>query len=145
MPSNVVIDASVVLASVLNEPVSAKASALLTHIQNLGQSLFAPLLLQYEVTATLRRFVYLNPLTTNEARDRLNTILQMSIRYIHDRPLLVRAFELATEFNRPRAYDTQYVALAERLGCEFWTSDEKLVNSLSARFEWVKSAARFSA
>lgn len=39
------------------------------------------------------------------------------------------------------AYDAHYLALAERLGVEFWTSDRKLVSVLAGRFTWVRLSA----
>lgn len=47
------------------------------------------------------------------------------------------ALRLAQEFNRPRAYDTAYLALAELRRCEFWTADERLYNSVRDRLDWV--------
>jgi predicted nucleic acid-binding protein len=61
--------------------------------------------------------------------------------------LLKRGYELAEEFNRPTAYDAQYLALAERLSCDFWTADERMSNAVSGKFlsiRWLgnwKSAA----
>lgn len=51
--------------------------------------------------------------------------------------LLTEAYELAVRFNRPRAYDSQYMALADRLQCDFWTADERLVNSVQAQFSRI--------
>jgi predicted nucleic acid-binding protein len=48
-----------------------------------------------------------------------------------------RAWQLATEFGRPTAYDTHYLALAEHLGCPFWTADQRLFNAVSDKLEWV--------
>lgn len=45
---------------------------------------------------------------------------------------------LATEYNRPTAYDAQYLALAERLSCEFWTVDERLFNGVKDRFSAIR-------
>ncbi len=47
---------------------------------------------------------------------------------------------MAKEFNLPVCYDMQYLAVAELEDCELWTSDERLVNSLSSqnkRIKWV--------
>ena len=40
--------------------------------------------------------------------------------------------------NRPEAYDTQYLAVAEREGCEFWTTDSRLYNSVHHTLPWVQ-------
>jgi predicted nucleic acid-binding protein len=50
-----------------------------------------------------------------------------------DEALLKRGYELAAELNRPTAYDSQYLALAERLSCDFWTADERIFNSVSSK------------
>jgi predicted nucleic acid-binding protein len=138
MPLRVVVDASVFLASVLNETYTPNAQAVLSQWNEEKREICAPLLFQYEVAATLRRRVYMKDLTTEEARKRADLILGLDIVYFHDRPLLMRGFEIATELNRPRAYDSQYLALAERLNCEFWTTDERLVNSVQANYSWVR-------
>ena len=138
MPSRVVVDASVLLASVLKETYTPQAQIVLSQWNEMEQEICAPLLLQYEIVATMRRRVYVNDLTTEEARKRADLILALEITYFHDRSLLMRGFEIATELNRPRAYDSQYLALAERLDCEFWTADERLVNSVQNTYPWVR-------
>lgn len=60
-----------------------------------------------------------------------------------DDALLERAFELAAVHNRPAGYDCVYLALAERLQCEFWTGDLRLVNAVSESLAWVKWCGNF--
>jgi predicted nucleic acid-binding protein len=60
------------------------------------------------------------------------------VEFHEDDALLKEAYELAIRFNRPRAYDTQYMALAQRLNCEFWTADERLVNSTQTQFSQIR-------
>ncbi len=47
-----------------------------------------------------------------------------------DDSLAIRAIELAHRFHLPAAYDAQYLALAEREGCDFWTADQRLRNTV---------------
>ena len=61
-----------------------------------------------------------------------------------DDSLLKRAYELATQYNRPTAYDSQYLAVAERLNCEFWTADERLANAVGNDLSWVRWVGNFS-
>jgi len=35
-------------------------------------------------------------------------------------------------------HDSQYLALAERLECEFWTADERLFNAIVRDFSWIR-------
>jgi predicted nucleic acid-binding protein len=46
--------------------------------------------------------------------------------------------------NRPTAYDAQYLALAERLACDFWTADERLFNAASQQLPYVKWVGNLS-
>jgi predicted nucleic acid-binding protein len=48
-----------------------------------------------------------------------------------------RAFELARRYDNWPVYDMVYVALAERLGTEFYTADERLRARL-AHLPWVR-------
>ncbi|MDQ6693713.1 MAG: type II toxin-antitoxin system VapC family toxin, partial [Chloroflexota bacterium] len=45
---------------------------------------------------------------------------------------------LAKQFDRPRAYDTAYLAVAQMYGCELWTADEKLYNAVGGQLPWVR-------
>lgn len=68
----------------------------------------------------------------------LAQLLLYPVEFYEDDALLKTAYDLAVRFNRPRAYDSQYMALAERLNCEFWTADERLVNSTQGQFTRIR-------
>jgi predicted nucleic acid-binding protein len=92
------------------------------------------LLLRYELVAVARKWVYRQLTTPEKSRAALDTVLRYPVTTIIDDGLLNRAYELATEYNRSTAYDTQYLALAERLNCDFWTADERLFNAVNGQF-----------
>ncbi|MCL6560570.1 MAG: type II toxin-antitoxin system VapC family toxin [Firmicutes bacterium] len=47
------------------------------------------------------------------------------------------ALEWAAHLGLPATYDSYYLALADSLGCEFWTADERLYNTVKERVAWV--------
>jgi predicted nucleic acid-binding protein len=89
--------------------------------------------LRYELVAVSRKAVYQGRITSEEGIRALDLFLSYSVVTHFDDALLKRAYEIATTLNRPTAYDAQYLALAERLNCSFWTADERLYNSAQAR------------
>jgi predicted nucleic acid-binding protein len=77
-------------------------------------------------------------LTLDEAREALDKLVACDFRTSSSKTLLRLAFAIATASMRS-FYDCLYVALAESSGAEFVTADEKLVNSLGARYpvKWL--------
>jgi predicted nucleic acid-binding protein len=71
-------------------------------------------------------------------------MLRLRFAYIlHDSgPLVDRAFETA-HGNDQRIYDCFYVALAEREGVNFWTSDLRIYNALSRHFPFIHLIANY--
>lgn len=55
-------------------------------------------------------------------------------------PLMPRAYNIASAI-RISLYDSLYIALAEREGCQLLTSDDKLVRSVQPSFPFVVSLA----
>jgi predicted nucleic acid-binding protein len=49
-----------------------------------------------------------------------------------------KAFMWTRQLNQVAAYDSFYLALAESLGCEFWSADKKLANAVGQ--PWVRLA-----
>ena len=144
MASVVVIDSGVFLAGVLEEPLADKANALLKQLLAENIQIAAPVLFQYEIVAVTRKAVFQKRLTIEESIKARDFILAYGMMFHHDDSLLKRAYDLATELNRPTAYDTQYLAVAERLNCDFWTADERLFNAASSQLAWVKWVGNFA-
>lgn len=129
----VVIDSNILIAFALaDEPLHTKANQVLENWQKTGEILSAPCLLKSELTAVVRKVVYQQRMTSEQGHKLLEQLLLYPISLYEDDALLKDAYTLAVQFNRPRAYDTQYIALAQRLGCAFWTADERLVNSVKS-------------
>lgn len=136
--SDVILDSGVLIASVFPETLTPQANQLIRQLQADNTTFHAPILLRYEVVAVSRKAVYQGRVTPDEglrARDRL---LNYPVALYFDDDLLKRGYELATAYNRPTAYDAQYLALSERLDCPFWTADERLFNAVKDQFPGIR-------
>ena len=100
--------------------------------------LLAPPLFRAEVTSVIRERVYRGEMQADDAGAALIGSFgwPIAIRDLGD-SLQRRAFDIATQFNRPKAYDGQYLALAELLGCELWTGDRRLINVVAGKLPWL--------
>ena len=127
------VDASLVLAWLLPEELSAKAFALKEQWDEQGTELVAPALLHSEVPSVLRQSVYRGRIALDEGDEAFQSFLEMSIRIREPEGLLAQAWALGKAVNAPRLYDVFYLALAEMQGCEFWTADRRLANLVASR------------
>jgi predicted nucleic acid-binding protein len=135
----VVVDANILIAfGLADEPLQIQAKQILFAWRNTNEHLVAPQLFRSEITAVVRKTVYQHRITPEQGRVLLSELLIYPVEFHEDDALLLEAYELAVRFNRPRAYDTQYMALAERLNCEFWTADERLLNSTQGQFNRIR-------
>jgi len=98
----------------------------------------APALLYYEVTNALRRYVAQGELLPQEAAELLDVALRLDIALYGDAELHRRALKLAEILSLLAAYDAHYLALAERMGAEFWTADRRLVGMVQEAMPWVR-------
>jgi len=125
-----VVDASVILKWFLpDEPGTEQALALrYAHLTGF-QRIAVPAVLLYEVANTLGRTLRL---TEDEAETAFETLDATQLTfYVPGLPDLQRIVELMRAAG-VSAYDAAYVALAEALGCDFVTADERLVGKLEA-------------
>jgi predicted nucleic acid-binding protein len=136
----VVVDASVALKWVINESDSAKAHALLIDWSGEGIIMLAPVLFTYEITNILYQNVRKNEITLEKAKSALEDIrfLGIEIDIPQDFSLSRRAIELAHKFGFGATYDSHYLALAEREGCELWTADTKMWKAVKGQVSWVR-------
>ena len=107
-----------------------------------GRQLAAPALLYYEVTNALYRYQRMGVMSTSSVRAALQAALSLPLHLHQDAGLHRRALDLAERFDLPAAYDAHYLALAERLGAEFWTADRRLVEAVRAELPWVHLVER---
>jgi predicted nucleic acid-binding protein len=103
-----------------------------------GRGLVAPRLLRYEVTNALHQARRAGRLDDETAPAALRIAIGQPIRFYDDASLHDAALAIARRFNRPASYDSHYLALAEQLGIEFWTLDERLFNAVRHRLPWVR-------
>ncbi len=118
--------------------------ALWTHGIKSEWEIVVPALFWFEVTAVLRKKVYRQLLTPAEGEQALFTALEANVQIISWPNLHQQAWKLAGRFQQPTAYDAHYLALAESLGCDFWTTDERLFNTVKNVAPWVKWLGAFN-
>ena len=144
---SVVVDANIAIKWVLQEPDSDIAQALLDEWIDKGTVILAPALLAYEITNSLYRKARKGDITFEKARQGIRKILLtgLELNFTEDSGLSIKAMELADRFNLPATYDSHYLALAEREGCELWTADMRLWNSIKGKLTWVRLMSEYSA
>ena len=126
------LDASTVMALVLaDEPLHDQAKVKIKALIEQGTTFYAPSLFVYECESVICLRVWKKKLTLEQAalaRAAVNA-LPITIEFdIGDRD---RAFEIATTYLQPRAYDASYAAYAEARGLEFLTIDKPFFESLN--------------
>jgi predicted nucleic acid-binding protein len=142
---SVVIDANILIAfGLADEPLHTQANQILSAWQTTKEQLTAPRLFRSEITAVVRKAVYQQRMSPEQGRAMLSQLLVYPVDLHEDIALLKEAYDLAVRFNRPRTFDAQYMALAERLQCEFWTEDERLVNSTQGQFNRIRWLGNWS-
>ncbi len=144
MTSWVCVDANITLKLVLNESDSTLAENLWRAWLEGDERPAAPHLYFFEITSVLRKNISRGKIDTSYASQALRRALSFDVEIMAFPQIHMRALELANQLNRPDAYDTHYLAVADYLQCPFWTADEKLFNAANAHFSlirWLGSTA----
>lgn len=121
---SIVIDASVALKWVLDEPGQAEADALLEN------ELIAPSLWLLEAANALWRRSVRGELSTAEAEERLSELFHAPVTSIRIEEDLVSAARLAGEFSHP-TFDCLYLALAMRENTYVVTADQRFYGAVA--------------
>lgn len=132
-------DASFALEFLLRDPFWRVCSEIWSSWLQADEEIWTPALFYAEATSVIRERTYRRELTESEAEEFLRDSLDWIITVFDDNALLQpKALALATRFNRPKAYDAQYLAVADLLGCELWTADRRLANAVGKDLAWVR-------
>ncbi len=122
-----VIDASVVIKWVVNEPGSENAVRLIG-----GPTLSAPDLLMSECANILWKKVRREELTRDEASLAVELLVRADIELVPTRALTPAATQLSLDLDHP-AYDCMYLALALDRDDAFVTADSRFVRIVAER------------
>lgn len=127
MPSTLVVDAGLALKLVLPGPEQSRLQALADEWRRDGAALVAPDLWLYEVTSALAKAVHFEVLTEDEGRRALGLLHKLEVRLVPpDGAQAALAYDWTLRLRRAGAYDSFYLALAETLGVDLWTTDRRL-------------------
>ena len=139
MPDPLVIDATCAVRLVVPGPAQARYEELIGGWKRAGHDMYAPGLWIYEVTSALCKAVRLGGLMAAEAERCLTQALDLGVQLVAaDEEQARSAYAWTVRLNRAAAYDSFYLALAESLGCELWTADQRLCNAVD--LPWVRLA-----
>ncbi len=137
----VVIDAGVGVHSVLASSLNPNADAAWESWRGQGASIYAPTLWLNEVASVLHRTFMQGLISEGQATEALDKALELDLEWVMETADLCRAaFRWASRLKQHAAYDGFYLALAESLGAEFWTADQRLATAVRAEgVSWAHS------
>ena len=146
MSAGVLLDTSVALKLVRpEEEYSDLAEALLKDCIRTDRELYIPPLLMVEATNALNRAIRRKNVPLADAVDAITELEQLPLVRVQPPGVYQRTLEFATGHRLASAYDALYVVTALILGVEFWTADQRLVNTLRARAPWVRWIGDYAA
>ena len=97
----------------------------------------APGLFVFECVSALRRMVVRKDLEEERTRSAMGLLGTMPVSLRAPQGLVERAWAIATELDRPTAYDSFYLGVAELLGIDCWTADRRLFNAAHEKKPWL--------
>ena len=142
---SVVVDASLAVKWLVEEDDSDKAHAVLQSWVAQDITRIAPHLMPFEVANALHRRVSRGELSVGDSIRMIARLLASRLELHQPPDLHVRALQLASQLKQSAAYDAHYLALAESVGCELWTADERFYRASSPSIANVRWLGEFSA
>ena len=132
----VCVDASLVVTLLLPDEQTAAVEYLFSEWAHESTRLISPPLLYAEAPSAILRAQFEGRIDAEDAERAFGDFCDLGIAVVSTNDLHVRAWELAKEHGQRRIYDSMYLALAQAEGCELWTADLRLANSVAR--PWVK-------
>lgn len=137
--SPIVIDASIAVRWLLPDQLSEACWHLLARVVEDESQITVPALWAYEISSSLTKAVHFKAIDSQDAMRGLQQINALGVDLVvSDAEQNQRAFEWTLQFGRASAYDSYYLALAERLNCELWTADRRFYHvGHDQSFAWI--------
>lgn len=132
-----VVDACVVFDLIAPDQELSPAHEFYIEAAKAGDPLVAPGFMWLEVRNVLLTGVRRRQWTGVEADAAVEDLVNIPVQRLDSPADVTRAYELARRYDNCPAYDMVYVALAERLGAQLYTTDLKLCKRL-AHLGWVQ-------
>lgn len=136
--TQIVVDASLAAKWALQENDSAGAERLLQIWLDQGVELLGPSWFACDVSNVLFQRVRSEQMVADKARLDLLDLLGLITVTDREPAVAIRALALAIRFGRRATYDCHYLALAEYLGCEYWTADQRFWTATREVFPFVR-------
>jgi predicted nucleic acid-binding protein len=139
--TTVVLDASVAVKwplSGADEPLKPPALELLQRYVDGQIQFIVPDIFWAEFANALGKAVRQGRHSAKSATTAISSALGRNFPVVPSKDLLPSAIAIALKFGRS-VYDSIYVALAQEMGCDMITADERLANALAAYFpvKWL--------
>ena len=142
---SVLVVASLAIKWLVEEDDSDKAHAVLQSWVAKDITRIAPHLMPFEVANALHRRVLRGELNIGDSTRMIAWLFESRLE-LHQPPNLhVRALQIASQLKQGAAYDAHYLALAESVGCELWTADERFFRAASPSVDNVHWIGEFVA
>lgn len=103
-----------------------------------GDPLYAPSHFQSEISNVIRKRMRRDALSRDHALTLLDRFLLLPVVVVSSPGIDRDALVVASEFDLPTVYDAYYLAVAQSVGCEFWTDDRRLLRNLAGRLPFVR-------
>ena len=145
MNGSVVVDASLAVKWLVEEDDSDKAHAVLQSWVARDVTRIAPHLMPFEVANALHRRVLRGELNVVDSIRMMARLLESKLELHQPPDLHVKALQLASQLKQNAAYDAHYLVLAESVGCELWTADERFYRAASPSIYNIRWLGEFVA
>lgn len=133
-----IVDTSLAVKWVVPESDTVVAEALLDEWRRADVRIVAPSWFACEVANALYQRKSRGQLSLSAAEGALDLVLGIVELQDAEPRVARRALAIADLLGERACYDAQYVALAERFGCEVWTADERFWRAAAAQFPAVR-------
>jgi predicted nucleic acid-binding protein len=135
--SRVVVDSNFIVRLLTKHPES-RFGAMWREWESNGTAAFAPALLPYEVTNAFWRFENSGALSSSAVTRSIGRMNDLQIELVSIGEIHLQALEFVRRHWESKAYDSHFLALAQILKCDLWTSDKKLHNRVGSHLPWVR-------